>query len=162
VKATFRISEEDYVDAMDLFAKLTLRMAVIFPISALGLVLVALFGSPIFRSGAIGGLVGGLAVTLIARYIVSPRLARRHYRNYKAIQEEFSLELLEDGIRYVSPNAEGKTIWSQVHKWRQNDKYVLIYLMPRLFQIVPKSIAAQGFDCQALTNRLLQHVGKPG
>jgi hypothetical protein len=161
MKATYRISEEDYVNAMRLFAKLTPRLVIIYLASALALVALAVFGTQVLRGGAIGGLIGGLSVTLIGRYIVSPILARKHYRKYKAIHDEFAVELVEDGVRFTSPNADGKITWDKMLKWRQNEKYVLIYPMPRIYHIVPKSVATQGFDLQALTNELLLHVGEP-
>jgi YcxB-like protein len=161
MRATFRVLEEDYVDAMDLFARLTPRMVIVYCTSVLALALVALLGSPLLRASTIGALIGGASFTLLGRYLVAPMLARRYYSTYKAIQEEFSIELLDDGIQFTSANATGKTPWSQIHKWRENEKFVLVYLMPRLFQIVPKSIADQGFDLQAPTNGLRQHVGKP-
>lgn len=161
MKATYLISEQDYVDAMKLFAKLTPRLVIIYSASALALAALAIFGSPVLRGGAIGGLIGGLTVALIGRYVVSPILARRHYRKYKAIQEEFTVEVVDDGVRFTSPNADGKITWDKVHKWRQNEKFVLIYPMPRIFHMVPKSVAAQGFDLQALTDGLQQHVGQP-
>jgi len=159
VKATYRISEQDYVNAMKLFGKFTPRVVLAYFIVALVLALLGLFGSPELRGGAIGGLIGGLVVT-VGRYVVSPILARRHYRKYKAIHQEFGVELAQDGIRFSSPNADGKLTWDQVHQWRQNENFVLIYPMPRLFHIIPKSVAIQGFDLHALTDRLLQHVGK--
>lgn len=161
MKATYRISEEDYVNAMKLFAKLTPRVALAYFVAVLVLVLLGTYGSPVLRGGAIGGLIGGLVATFIGHCIVSQILARRHYRKYKAIQQEFAVELVDNGVRFSSQNADGTVTWDQVHKWRQNDIFVLIYPMPRVFHIVPKSVASQGFDIQALIKRLLQHVGKP-
>ena len=146
---------------MKLFAKLTPRLAIIYLAAALALAALSIFGSPVLRGGAIGGLIGGLSVALVGRYVVSPILARRHYRKYKAIQEEFGVELVDDGVRFTSPSAEGKITWDKVHKWRQNEKFILIYPMPRIFHMVPTSVATQGFDLSALTDGLQQHVGKP-
>lgn len=160
MKATFKISELDYVNAMKLYARLTPRLILIYLAAALVLAALALFGGVIVSAGAMGGLVGGIIAIVIGRYIVMPIMARRHYRKYKAIQEEFTVELLEDGVSFSSPDAEGKITWGKMLKWRQNESYVLIYPMPRLFHIIPKSVAAQGFDLQALTDRLHQHVGK--
>ena len=161
MKATYRISEQDYVNTMRLFATLTPRLVTAYLVGALALITLAVFGSPVFRGGAIGGLIGGLTVAVIGRYIVSPILARRHYQKYKAIHEEVAVELVSDGVRFSSPNADGKITWDKVHKWREDENFVLIYPMPRIFHIVPKSVATQGFDLQALTNGLLKHVGKP-
>ena len=161
MKATYRISEQDYVDAMKLFAKLRPRLAIIFSACALALAALAIFGPPVWSGGAIGGLIGGLVVTVIGRYVVSPILSRWHYRKYKAIQEEFAVELVDDGVRFTSPNADGKVTWDKLYQWRQNEQFVLIYPMPRIFHMIPKSVATQGFDLQALTDGLRQHVGKP-
>lgn len=145
---------------MKLFEKPTPRLILTYCAIVLALIVLVIYGLPVLRGGAIGGLIGGFAVIIIGRYVVSPILARRHYRKYKAIHQEFGVELAEDGIHFSSLNADGKLTWDHVHKWRQNENFVLIYPMPRLFHIIPKSVAIQGFDLQALTDRLLQHVGK--
>jgi len=161
MKVKYRISEDDYVSAMKLFAKLSPRESGIYSASTVVLVVLAVFGTPLIKAGAIGGLAGGAIVTLVGRYIVSPILARRHYQKYKAIHQEFTIELLDDGVRFTSPDADGKLTWDKMLKWRENQDYILIYPMPQLYHIVPKSIATGGFDVKLLTNRLSQYVGKP-
>lgn len=166
MEVTYRISEQDYVNITKLSAKFTPRIVLAYCVAVLVLVLLVIYRSQILRGGAlpaavIGGLIAGLVVVFVMRYIVVPILARRHYRKYKAIHQEFALELVDDGIRFSSANGEGKVLWSQVDKWRQNDEFILIYLMPRLYYMVPKSIADQGFDLQALIEKLLHHVGPP-
>lgn len=104
MKATYRISEQDYVDAMKLFAKLTPRIVVIYSLAVLSLATISVFGLFALRGAAIGGLIGGISVSLIGRYVVSPFLARRHYRKYKAIHEEFEIELVDDGVRFENQN----------------------------------------------------------
>ncbi|WP_098495014.1 YcxB family protein [Collimonas sp. PA-H2] len=161
MKAKYRISEEDYVNTMKLFAKLTPRKIFSYSTFVLVLVALAVFGPLVVKAGAIGGLAGGLIVAVFGRYIVAPILARRHYRKYRAIHEEFTVELLQDGVRFISPNADGKLMWNHVLKWRQNDDYILIYPMPRLYHILPKSVVSDGFNVSLLINRLTQHVGNP-
>lgn len=58
----------------------------------------AWFGPPRIKGGAIGGLAGGLIVTVVGRHIVSPIVARRNYRKYKAIHDEFAVELIDEGL----------------------------------------------------------------
>ncbi|RTQ36928.1 YcxB family protein [Variovorax gossypii] len=158
--ATFRISEDDYADAMRLFARPTpLRWALLAAIGLL-LLLGALIGGPGLWPAAVGGMVG-MAIVLLATRLLTPAMARRHYRKYKAMQAEFQAELLETGLRLASPHGDGTVVWENVLKWRQNDRFVLIYPMPRLYHIVPKSIASQGFDLQGLTQRLERYVGPP-
>jgi len=132
----------------------------IYSTVALVLVVLAVIGPPVIKGGAIGGLAGGLIVAVVGRYMVAPILSRNHYRKYKAIQEEFTVELHEDGVRFSSPNADGKLTWGNMLKWRQDEKYILIYPMPRIYHIVPKSIASSGFDVLLLVDGLTRHVGK--
>ena len=160
MKATYRISEQDYVNAMKLFGQLMPLAVAIYSAIVCVLVMLAVFGPADLRGGVIGGLIGGSSVAFIGRYFLSPILARRNYRKYKAIHEEFAIELVDDGVRFISPNGDGKLTWDKIFKWRQNDEYVLIYPMPRLFHIIPKSVSAQGFDPQALADKLHRHVGK--
>lgn len=161
MKATYRISEDDYVNAMKLFYKLSPILIAIFLAVTLVLIGLIVFGSPATQAGAIGGLAGGAIVLVVGRYIISPIISRQHYRKYKAIHEEMTIELLDDGLRFFSKNGDGKLIWDNMLKWRQNDKYILIYPMPRLYYVLPKSIESNGFDVSLLTSQLAKHVGKP-
>ena len=160
MEAKFRISENDYVNALKLYARLNPKMLIIYLSVAGGLILVAIFGSPLVRSAAIGGIIGAAIVVILGRYLLSPMLARRHYRKYKAIHDEFTVGLNDDGVSIESSNAKGLIPWDNILKWRDNDDYVLIYLMPRLYHIVPKSVSRDGFDVALLVNSLNRNVGK--
>jgi hypothetical protein len=156
--ATFRISEDDYAHALKLFARLTrLRLALLVAIPLL-LLLGAFIGGRNLWPAALGGVIG-LIVVVVATRLLAPVLARRNYRKYKAMQAEFSAQLLDTGLRLASPHGDGTVVWENILKWRQDDRFVLIYLMPRLFHVLPKSVAAQGFDLPALIERLNRHVG---
>jgi hypothetical protein len=93
-------------------------------------------------------------------YILVPYSARRMYRQYKAIQEPLTYELSEDGLLISSVEGEMTLLWRMILRWRQNDQFVLIYKMPVLFYVVPKSLAQQGFDIPLLVQRLAERVGK--
>lgn len=155
----YRISEDDYVNASKLFAKVTPRLAWIYTVAVICLVAAAVFGGRNLQAVAIGGLIGGVSVTLVCRWILAPIMARRHYRKYKAIQDDFSLELLDDGILFKSTSGEGTVSWDNILKWRHNDSYILIYPMPRLYHIIPKSVAGDGFNVDQLIESLRVNVG---
>jgi hypothetical protein len=82
-------------------------------------------------------------------FILGPLRTRWHYRRYKLIQEPMTIELLEEGVRLS---------WNVV-RWRQNERFILIYPMPAMFYIVPKAIAGNGFDVWLLVQRLTSQVG---
>lgn len=157
----YRISEKDYVNAMLLFASWPFRIVVAYVVLVALLIALATLVPPIYRDGIIGAVLGLVSFILLLRYLFIPIMARRDYQKYKTIQDEFSVELLEDGIFFTAPDAECKLVWDKILQWRENKDYVLIYPMPKMYHIVPKSVASQGFDVAALTASLKQHVGEP-
>lgn len=159
METTYIISEHDYVRAMKLFSKITPKLAAIFGASVLVLGILAVFGPPIIKGGAIGGLIGGGVVFILGRFIVNPILARRHYRKYKAIQEPINIKLKEDGIELSNSDGGGLVRWEKIFKWRQNEEYLLIYPMPRMYHIIPKSISKTGFELPALIQALQEKIG---
>jgi hypothetical protein len=85
--------------------------------------------------------------------------ARRHYRKYKANTGGVLVPSCSTTFAHGVPHGEGTLVWENILKWRQSDRFVLLYLMPRLFHVLPKSVASQGFDVAALVERLNRHVG---
>ena len=155
----YNISEVDYVRAMKLFSKITPKIAAIYVAAIAALGAAAVFAPPVVKGGAIGGLIGGAMVIILGQHIVNPFLARRHYRKYKAIQEPIHIQLKDDGVEFSTADGKGLLRWEKILKWRQNEDYVLIYPMPRLYHIVPKTIKESGFDLLALTKMLEARVG---
>ncbi|MDR0771203.1 MAG: YcxB family protein [Burkholderiales bacterium] len=161
MQARFHINERDYLRAAVLHARLTPRRWVV-----LALLLVLLLGwvlavGTLFDvwAVAIGVSVGCVVILLALRFIVNPLVLRWHYRRYKAIHKEQTITLLDEGVRFDSSNGSSLLTWDLILRWRYNADYVLIYLMPRLFHVVPSTVAAGGFDMERLKADLMRHVG---
>ena len=160
MEATFSITERDYVRAMMLFYRPRFLAAAAYAFIAIAFGLFAIFGPPRWDQLAIIGLVGGVASGLLTHFVVYPFFAKRHYRKYKGIHERFIIQLKDEGVWFESPDASGLTRWENIYRWRQNNNYLLIYLMPRLYQIIPKAVADSGFDLSLLIETLQSRVGK--
>jgi hypothetical protein len=168
VKAECRFTEDDYVKGMQFHAwrqsigKPTLMAArAITAILVLGAWWTSRDTAPMFAlSLMILALVILVMLPALQMYILVPYSARRMYRQYKAIQEPLTYELSEDGLLISSVEGEMTLLWRMILRWRQNDQFVLIYKMPVLFYVVPKSLAQQGFDIPLLVQRLAERVGK--
>ncbi len=157
--STYTISEDDYVAANTLGTKPG-RNALLCWAGLLVIILLAIvLGSNVVRGAATGGLIGGLSVGLLIRYVITPLLSRRHYRNYKAIHEPVSLVLQERGLEFLTADSSHLLRWDQMLKWRQDDAYILIYPMPRIYHIILKSVAESGFDIEALIAQLEAKLG---
>jgi YcxB-like protein len=161
VRAQYRISEDDYVKATKLYGKLTPRSIAVLLVAMLLLVCLIVFGSTVVQAAGISGLVTGLSIFFLGQYVLSPWIARRHYRKYKAIQEEFSIEIMDDGFSLRTADSDAKIKWANVLKWRHNDEFILVFPMPRIYYMVPKSLATSGLDIALLIAKLTDNVGNP-
>ena len=160
MEVEFRISEADYVNASRLYWRLrpglVLRLALIAVIIVLG----SLLMPSLLQSAVLGGLIGAAVAIVLGRSLFGPWQARRHYRKYPAMHEPFRIALKEEGVELSTPDADGLVKWDKILKWRQNDDYLLLFPMPRLFYIIPKSISEHGFDFARLETQLQSKVGK--
>lgn len=159
MQARYRISERDYQRAGALSARATPRAWGAMAALALLLLAVVIWGPPQFRWLALLSLFGGAIGWSAMLYLVNPWLLRRHYRRYKAIQDELVVALLDDGLRFTASSGESRLTWDRIFKWRHDADYVLIYSMPRLYHVVPARVTAQGFDVARLKALLTCHVG---
>ena len=164
MKVQYRITEDDYASAARFHAwrhlirrpsTLTLVgggiCAAVFAADAWVHPGVVLFPALMVACAAVAG--------AFVLFVYTPSRARRHYRQYKAIQEPITADLTDAGIRFSNSDGEGTLPWSKVLQWRQNDQLILIYAMPILFYVVPKSIEREGFDVPLLIRCLTEHVG---
>jgi YcxB-like protein len=142
----YRITEDDYASAVRFAAwRRLIARPLILTLVAGGIVVallaVAQWMSPAIALGVV--FVGGFALIGFAfdLVVLVPSRARRHYRLYKGIDEPMTLELTDAALKFTNADSETTLPWSKVLQWRQNDQFILIYRMPILFHVVPKSIA---------------------
>ena len=162
MKVQYRITENDYAHLArfhawrHLIARTSAKLLVAVIVALLG---IGLWIDP--EVALIFVIVVAVYVIMFAvgLFLLTPRRARRHYRQYKAMQEPIAAELTETGVKFSNGDGEAILPWSKVFQWRQNDQFILIYGMPILYHIVPKSIAREGFDISLLVQRLAEHVG---
>ncbi|MFP1683805.1 YcxB family protein [Alloalcanivorax sp. C16-1] len=154
----YRVSREDYIAAGRLFARPTRKLLVVSA-SILGALAVVAFCVPATVAGAIvGGMAGWVLFFSVVMLVVTPRMLGRHYDNYKSMQEEISVELKDEGVLFSTEDGGGLVRWDSLHKWRQNDRYILILIMPKLYYVVPKSLGDRGFDIPRLLDALKKNA----
>lgn len=157
LKAEYTISENDYVQASRLYSGFTNKQVAISVIVIIILLAVAYIADgSIFRGAAIGGLVGCVGGYMITRFVLAPWRTKRLYRDYAAIREPCTITLENQGIRFRSKNGESLIEWAHILKWRDNDKFVLIYQASHLYHLVPKRL---GVVAEKLTETLAKNVG---
>jgi hypothetical protein len=164
MQARFYFAERDYVRAVALHWRLPWRFWIAVALLLLTLAflwphMIVMMRTNVVMPMAVGAVAGFCIIVLAIRLFASPLILRRNYRQYKKIQQEQTVTLLDDGVRFATDSGSTLLTWGDILKWRYNADYVLIYPMPRIFHIVPATVAAEGFDIERLKAALTQHVG---
>ena len=156
---TATISEDEYASAMSLHGRLSSKIKAIYLLVATGLILTAVAGSVIPRLYSVSILIGGAIGHFAMTRVLAPWRARRNYRKYPVIQKPFLVKPEPTGVYFKSEGGEALLKWEDIHKWREDNQFVLVYPAPNLFHVVPKRLAGVGLDIALLTSSLAENVG---
>jgi hypothetical protein len=159
VQIHYQITEHDYVGAMRLGSRYFQRLALRIALISIPLILLLIWGPYYLRYAIFGG-IGAALVISIVHYALLPSITRRHYQKYKALHNaQILAELTDEGIRFSHANGSSLTKWPHILKWQHNDRYLLLFLSPKIYQIIPKEQATPE-AIEAFMQALNQHVGK--
>lgn len=136
------ISPSDYISAVRLGLKPRPIFAVLLGLlAALALVGLALAA----RSAVLGraswvDLLCFLAICYFPYWywLYLPWRVRRLYQQQRSIQEPFSVEFEDQGLRFRNSNGEGLLPWRHLHRWRESKSAFVLYESDALIHILPK------------------------
>lgn len=157
---TYRISQSDYIAAGKLFSRLTKKAKLIL-LALVPIVIAAIWFGGSWAYPVIGGVIGGVISWALIIWIINPWSLRRHYRQHPMIHEPISVALDSTGVHFSSSYGSNLLAWVHIIKWRHNDLYVMLYQSPRVYHLIPKRIADDGFDLDTLLAQLHEKVGVP-
>ena len=158
---TYLISEADYIAAQRVHMRNPRGWTkAIWPLIAVSGLVILILG--IFVKSWSLGILGIFYATgkWWATKLINEPWARRNYRKYPAIHAEQTLRLKEDGSGVLLSSSLGETnlTWPLVTRWLEDENYLLMYLQPRLFFIVPKRADPQNQVIEPLRKQLAEHV----
>jgi len=93
-------------------------------------------------------------------FIYLPFRAKRTFRQYKALSERMTVEIRDDGLFVRRINGEGLVPWSQIMKWRNNRKLVLLYPAGSVFHLIPSHFFPNENDFKSFLDTLESRLGK--
>ena len=102
----------------------------------IGVFLVSLFILTLFVSFS-WGMVILIAYILAYFLLFIPWYSRTIYKQYKAIQLPFSVELNDLGLVFESSQNKSVLYWEDVNKFKKNKKVISIYPASAMFHVVP-------------------------
>lgn len=146
IEASGVISEADYLAAQRLHAR---PGGAVRWLRWVALALVAL-SLPLALWQAAQGDAAGLIVLipfavaaltmLLSHTLLVPGLARRHYRQYKVLQQPLVITLDEQGSEWRAANGSSRLAWPDYHQWKEDETLFLLYQADNLFQMLPKRL----------------------
>jgi hypothetical protein len=70
--------------------------------------------------------------------------ARKAYAAQKTLQHQMTVAWSQEGFRSTAQQGDWNIPWGDYLKWAEDDKVLLLYQGPRVFNIVPKRVLAPG------------------
>ena len=139
MKTTYRISEKEYMQAINLASKSSPRQ--------IGLIFMMVLAATAVLSFL--GTGTGLDITFnclliltifgVVIFIYIPHVARKGYRQNKDIQGTLTIELLDKwGVEFSSPNTVARVPWDHIVKWRQKGDWIFYISYLQSFSYVAK------------------------
>jgi hypothetical protein len=145
MKVTYRITEQDYMDAHDLFCandlpkyrRLYYRARPWIGAGFIALQVCYLFIDPDSNRTAVlaGFIAGGY---LLYRGYGLRRSFRQLYRQDKRFEHEFTADISEEGIRVVTPTEDSHMKWASFVRILESEKIFLLFHAEWLFSIFPR------------------------
>jgi YcxB-like protein len=113
------------------------------------------------RSWLLGGALW--SVYLVIYWIVHPlriaRQAKKIFKQQKSLQVPYECRITDETCFQKSEFGEARMAWSDFHKWKANDKLVLVYSSDRLFYMVPRRFFTSVEEYEQFKSVLTHAIG---
>lgn len=154
MNCSYKLTKPEVVRAMQFHGRGTNKILVALAIIAVSLLLLGFFTE--YKAIGFGGAIGGFVGYFAMLFLLIPFNAKRQYKQHRALRNEISMLLSEQGINFKSESGESKLQWSDIHRWKYSKGIYLLYITSNMFHIVPSRVLSN--KCE-LSNLLNEHVG---
>ena len=139
MKVSYQLSEEEYLEGVALHQKRGVKFFLIGIYGSLSLLFVLVFTDfsdtyTIIRNVII--LFFSIAFYLLFTNVVGNYQNKKVYQNSTTLKNRVTLRVSGKGIKI--DNQEKSIAWSTFSKWKQNEKFYILYANMRNFKIIPK------------------------
>lgn len=93
-------------------------------------------------------------------YLLIPWMTRRIYKQTKALKDPFTVELTEQEMRLVSPRGSTCMKYVDFHKWKMNERAILLYHSDAVCHVLPARVFSSQAERAAFVEMLEQQLGK--
>jgi hypothetical protein len=158
MKIKYKLTKEEYLEAVKVHQKMGFRklMIAVYIMMAVTVVLITTDYSimrDIFRN--FGALFFGIAFYLLLSKMLGEYQSKKLYERSETLSKEIILRVSAKGIR-VGKN-DKPIRWDTFSKYKENDKYVILYTSIVNFKIIPKS-AMNAMDLKEFIEFIEEHI----
>jgi hypothetical protein len=151
MKIGYRITEQDYVGARDLFLaneKPVYRRFSRRLMPWVGGVLLATQVTYLMvvpdANRAAAGFGSAIGIYFLYCGFALHRYFRRSYRKDRRFQNDFTTDISEDGVHIVMPTADAQIKWENFVRFLESDDIFMLFHSDLIFNILPKRAFAPG------------------
>ena len=140
---TYQLSQEEYLQAVNLHQKQRHRAVKLAIYIALATIIVVV-GTDFSNTREI--ITNILAAFFsISFYMLFVRMipayqAKSIYTKSPILKNEITLRISGKGIRFDNKGKENTIPWSAFSKWKKDEKFYLLYTSPRQFNVIPTRV----------------------
>jgi len=138
IELTFTHDEDEYVDAVRWFYARVYHTRFLMLFSA-GVMLLGVVFALLGFEFVFSGVAAILGLLLFLRnaypYFVMPK---QQFRRYTRFQDEYTLQFMEEGLRFQTKSTDSKLAWSFYSSVLEAPKYYLLRYEKDLFTLIPK------------------------
>jgi hypothetical protein len=159
MKIEYKLSLEEYLEAIKLHQKMGFRklMMMIYIMVAIVIIVISTDysdGREIFRN--FGALFFAIAFYLLLTSMIGKYQSKKLYEKSATLSKDTFLRVSAKGIRVASNE---KTIsWDTFTKYKEDDNYVILYTGINNFKIIPKSVMNKN-ELNEFIAYLEKHIG---
>jgi hypothetical protein len=160
MKIEYKLSEEEYLESVNLHHVMGYRKLMIFIYIAFAATVVVITtdyseGREIFRN--FGALFFAVAFYLLLTKMLGNYQSKKLYERSDTLSKESILRVTAKGIR-VGEN-EKAIPWKTFTKYKENEKYFLLYTSLNNFKIIPKRVMTK-INLEEFSTTLEKHIIK--
>lgn len=159
MKIKYTLTQEEYLEAIVLHQKMGFRklMIAIYVMVAVMVVIMSTDYSDtraIFRN--FGALFFAIAFYLLLSKMLGTYQSKKLFERSETLSKETILRVSAKGIRVG--NNEKPITWDTFSKYKEDDKYIILYTGINSFKIIPKSVM-NPIDLKAFIDLIEEHIG---
>lgn len=158
MKVKYKLSKNEYLEAMQLHHKMGYRKLLMFVYIAFATTMMLIVtdysdGREIFRN--FGALFFGVAFYLLLTQMIGNYQSKKFYDKSETLSNEVTLRVTGRGIKI--DDQEKSISWNAFTKYKQDSKYFILYTSLNNFKIIPK-LAMKSAELKDFSTMLKKHI----